>query len=115
MREIGINMPDGTPLEFIPAAKSFGFDTIFTGVTSERDLVRIANTLAANGMRYETIHAPFDHINDIWLEGERGDAMFAELMTAVTRCAQGNVPIAVVHLSSGKNPPPVSEIGRVRY
>ena len=115
MREIGINLPEKNQLEFIKTAKSVGFDTVFSSVPSEIELARIASALAANGMRYETIHAPFDHINDIWIEGERGDAMFAELMTAVTRCAQGNVPITVVHLSSGKNPPPVSDAGRVRY
>ena len=118
MREIGINFqirPDACAIEFIKCAASFGFQTLFTDTPDERGLHIIATTLAANGMRYETIHAPFDHINDIWLAGERGDAMLAEMMVAVDRCRVACVPIVVVHLSSGNNPPPISAVGLARY
>lgn len=118
MREIGINLhirPDVCAIEFITQAKKFGFNTLFTNVPDERGLHIIANTLAANGMRYESIHAPFGHINDIWLAGEDGDAMLHEMMVAVDRCREGGVPVVVVHLSSGNTPPPISEIGFVRY
>ncbi len=118
MREIGINLqikPGVCAIDFIKRAAQFGFNTLFTDTPSERDLHIIANALAANGMRYETIHAPFGHINDIWLAGEGGDAMLAEMMVAVDRCREGGVPILVVHLSSGNNPPPISQVGLVRY
>lgn len=118
MREIGINLdikPGVCAIEFITQAKKFGFNTVFTNTPDERGLHIIANTLAANGMRYETIHAPFGHINDIWLAGEGGDAMLREMMTAVDRCQTAKVPVVVVHLSSGNNPPPISEVGFVRY
>ena len=118
MREIGMNLqikPQICAIDFIKRAAQLGFNTLFTDTPSERDLHIIANALAANGMRYETIHAPFSHINDIWLGGERGDAMLLELKQAVDRCATAAVPIAVVHLSSGNTPPPISEIGLTRY
>ncbi len=118
MREIGINLhvrPDICAIEFITQAKKFGFNTVFTNVPDERGLHIIANTLAANGMRYESIHAPFGHINDIWLAGENGDTMLQEMMVAVDRCQTASVPVVVVHLSSGNTPPPISEIGLVRY
>ena len=115
MREIGINLPETGAVDFIRTAHELGFNTIFSGVPSEAELFRIENTLAACGMRHETIHAPFDHINDIWLAGEAGEATLRDLLCAVERCAQGGVPVAVVHLSSGKTPPPVTEIGRARY
>lgn len=118
MREIGINLEVRLgicAIEFITQAKKFGFNTLFTNVPDERGLHIIANTLAANGMRYESIHAPFHHINDIWLDGEGGDVMLAEMMTAVDRCRTANVPVVVVHLSSGNNPPPISAIGLDRY
>ena len=66
-------------------------------------------------MRYETIHAPFSHINDIWLPGEAGEAMERELMMTVDRCKEAGAPIAVLHLSSGKTPPAISQVGRERY
>lgn len=118
MREIGINLhvkPELCAIDFIKRASALGFNTLFTDTPSERDLHIIANTLAANGMRYETIHAPFDHINDMWLAGEGGDAMLGAMMVAVDRCVTASVPILVVHLSSGNTPPPISEVGFVRY
>ena len=118
MREIGINLqikPEVCAIDFIKRAAALGFNTLFTDTPDERALHIIANTLAANGMRYETIHAPFGHINDIWIAGERGDAMLAEMMVAVDRCREGGVPILVAHLSSGHTPPPISDIGLIRY
>ena len=118
MREIGINLqirPEICAIDFIKRAAQLGFNTLFTDTPSERNLHIIANALAANGMRYETIHAPFSRINDIWIANESGDATLGDLMETVDRCAVANVPIAVVHLSSGNNPPPISEIGLVRY
>lgn len=118
MREIGINLqirPGLCAIDFIKRAAGLGFNTLFTDTPSERDLHIIANTLAANGMRYETIHAPFEHINDIWLDRECGDVMLDELKQAVDRCVTACVPVAVIHLSSGNNPPPISEIGLARY
>ena len=61
VREIGINLhvrPDLCAVEFIKQAKKFGFNTVFTNVPDERGLHIIASTLAANGMRYESINAP---------------------------------------------------------
>ena len=118
MREIGINLqirPEICAIDFIKRAAQLGFNTLFTDTPCERHLHIIANALAANGMRYETIHAPFSRINDIWIAGEGGDTTLRDLMEAVDRCAAANVPIAVVHLSSGNNPPPISEVGFVRY
>jgi len=118
VREIGINMTCDEGLrtvEYIQRAAAHGFNTLFTDLPDPKHAELIANTLASCGMRYETIHAPFSHINDIWLQGEGGDAMFAELMSTVDRCRQVEVPIAVIHLSSGKTPPPISDVGYGRY
>lgn len=118
MREIGINLqikPEVCAIDFIKRASALGFNTLFTDTPSERDLHIIANALAASGMRYETIHAPFSHINDIWLAGEGGEEMLRELMQAVDRCHEGGVPVVVIHLSSGNTPPPISQIGLERY
>lgn len=115
MREIGINLPEQNEAAFIREASDVGFCTVFSATPSEAQLRVIVDAIAANGMRYETIHAPFGHINDIWLAGDAGEAMLREMLVTVDRCAQGGVPIAVIHLSSGKTPPTVSEIGASRY
>ena len=118
MRKIGINLDAKkgiAPIEYIKMAHEVGFGAMFTGVPDERELYEIANALAAHGMSYDTMHAPFDGINQIWMEGEQGERMLARLLQAVDRCHAASVPITVVHLSSGKTPPAVSAVGSARY
>ena len=67
------------------------------------------------GIVHENLHAPFRHINEIWLGGEAGDAMLDELLCAVDSCKKYGIPNLVIHLSSGKTPPRVSEIGFARF
>ena len=118
MRRIGINLNAKKGLQtadYIKVAHDVGFGAMFTEVPDERELFVIANALAANGMTYDMIHAPFDGINAVWLAGEEGEHMLSRLLCAVDRCHMAGIPIAVVHLSSGKTPPAVSDMGRVRF
>jgi len=100
---------------YIRRAAELGFSAVFSGMMEEARQLRAAELIAACGMQYETIHAPFGHINDIWLNCEAGEHMCAELIACVDRCAQVGAGIAVVHLSSGLKPPPVTDIGRARF
>lgn len=119
MRKLAINLHAKAGLDtaaYIAYMKKVGFDALFTDVLSVTEQNTVMDALARHGMTYEMIHAPFGHINDIWLEGERGEAMCAELLSAVDAAAlAGGAPVVILHLSSGKNPPPVTEVGRVRY
>ncbi len=120
MRNVGINLHAMAGLsdeEYIRYIASLGFKGLFTGSrTTERErLYNIANACAASGVAFETMHAPFDHINDIWSADESGDAMLSELIACVDNCAAVNVPIAVVHLSSGINAPSITDVGRARF
>ncbi|MBQ8331971.1 MAG: sugar phosphate isomerase/epimerase [Clostridia bacterium] len=119
MRSIGINLfaAKGLPAEVCAKTiASLGFTTTFTGIleSAERQ-ARIADLLVQNGIKYETIHAPFGHINDIWLDCEGGEVMLNELKTCVDRCKLVGAPIAVVHLSAGEEAPTVTDIGRARF
>lgn len=119
MNKIGINLisfPDMTDEDVLRAAAELGFGAIFTGVMEdEARQMRCAELMARLGLDYEMLHAPFGHINDIWLEGEGGDAMLKELKDCVDRCAKVGAKFAVVHLSSGENPPSITDIGRARW
>ncbi len=119
MRAIGINLHAAKGLSdeaFIKNIAELGFTTTFSGVldTAEHQ-AEVANLLTKNGITYETIHAPFGHINDIWLDCEGGDVMLEELKTTVDRCKLVGAPIAVVHLSAGEIAPTVTDIGRARF
>lgn len=119
MRQIGINYGAKSGLDINDYAKtvrSLGFDTIFTGVAKTFDeQCKRADIFSKNGLIYENLHAPFGHINDIWYEGEGGEKMIDELLFSVEAAHAADVPILVVHLSSGVKAPPITDIGRARF
>ena len=119
MRKIGIclgavrNVPAE---EQVQKYASLGFNTIFTGVcATEAEQVAYAELFAKHGIEYETLHAPFGHINDIWLDCEGGEQMLGELIKSVDHCKAAGVPILVVHLSSGITPPSITDLGQARF
>ncbi|MBR2612109.1 MAG: sugar phosphate isomerase/epimerase [Clostridia bacterium] len=69
----------------------------------------------AAGIVHENLHAPFRNINSIWLEGREGDEMLASLIKAVDDASAYGIPTLVIHLSSGKTPPRVSNSGFSRF
>lgn len=118
MRKIGINLltfPGMTDADFLRAASELGFGAIFTGMMEESRQMKCAAEMARCGLEYETIHAPFDGINSMWLDGDDGESMLKRLTDCVDRCAQVSASIAVVHLSSGNTPPPITDVGRARF
>ena len=119
MRKIGINMhayPGCSHEEYVKKIAELGFEGTFTGVyPTAEEQAEVANILAAHSVAYETIHAPFGHINDIWLDKDEGEVMLGELKTTIDRCKLVGAPIAVVHLSAGDEAPTVTDIGRGRF
>lgn len=123
--KIGINIGcyPGVPLEEqIKLMKENGFESCFLGCESPvfDDIVK---TIQESGIVIETLHAPFSKsrtepvcdINDMWNEGESGDAMMARLVSCVEKAGKYNIPVIVVHLSSGRVPPMVNSIGNERF
>ena len=118
MRKIGINyekMGDWTEEDYIKKASELGFNTFFSSARTMEEHARIANALAKYGMEYENVHGPFDHINDIWFETESGDAMYKELVDCIDQCAEVKAKAMVTHLSSGMQPPAISNVGQERF
>ena len=116
--EIGINLhPIGgmTDEVCLKTMAELGFTaTFYMSKTVER-MEQLSRLCAAENIRFDTLHAPFDHINDMWLEGEGGQRMLSELKDCVDQCLVVGAPIAVVHLSSKMKPPTITDIGRGRF
>ena len=68
-----------------------------------------------NGIICETLHAPFNKINDMWSDSPEGDEMLQRLIKSVDRCAKYSVPTMIVHVSSGRPMTPITEAGDKRY
>ena len=119
MRKLGINYGavGGWDAEmYIKTVYDLGFRSMFLGDHLGADeLVRIKNLATKQGIECENIHSPFGHINDIWLDTEGGEQMLKELLQSVDHCALCDIPIVVIHMSSGNTRPPITDIGRARY
>ena len=116
MRKLGINLhavKGLTDEEYLREIAGLRFPSIFSGVRTPEHQTAIAELCAKYGLEYETLHAPFGHINDIWLENDNG--MLDELCACVDHCVLAGAPIAVVHLSAGQKPPSITDIGRERF
>ena len=69
-----------------------------------------------NGITVETLHAPFNKINDMWGDDdEAGEAILARLFNSVDTCAKYSIPVTIIHVSSGRPMPEISGKGIARY
>ena len=121
-RKIGINadciripdsVEDGNIYQHIKDLKALGFDSFFTCLHG--DFAKFREVADETGMNFEFIHAPFDGINKMWEEGEGYLDLFNRIKTSIDVAASISVPIVITHLSSGWNPPAISELGYSRF
>ena len=104
---------DGSADDQARLIKENGFGATFVSRINGLDDVMAA--LEKYGIVCESYHAPFDHINDMWLPGEGGEVMYRRICDCIDACANHSIPVVVVHLSSGKNPPRINDVGFERY
>ena len=112
MRKIGVCTTKMTHEEIVPyleMIKGIGFEETFTMYKENCD------DIAKSGIKMTSLHAPFDRINDMWAEGEIGEAMLSRLLESVDICKEYNIPVAVIHLSSGNNSPHINDLGTERF
>ena len=88
---------------------------MFSGVLEPERQAAAGELCARYGITYETIHAPFNTINNMWLDDPAGEDTLADLTHTVDNCVLAGAGIAVVHLSSGMTPPSITDIGRERF
>lgn len=69
-----------------------------------------------NGITCDNLHAPFKGINAMWGEDEAAaETMLAKLKDSVDKCAKYGIPATVLHVSSGRPMPEITERGLARY
>lgn len=95
-----------------------GFDSVFLFRYKNKpdgDLAMQAEAARMYGLGIETVHADFKEINSIWKEGEIGDELVAFFEKCIKETAELKIPVVVIHLSSGDNPPQFNKLGLSRY
>ncbi len=114
--KLGINM-NAYPIsisEQVEYMLKYGFEATFSMADSPTLDEEILACRVA-GIVHENLHAPFRKINSIWEEGEEGEQMLLSLLKAVDDAKKYDIPTIVIHLSSGKTPPRVSDLGFSRF
>ena len=94
--------------------KQAGFDGVSLWWSGEfgRPDYRDAPGLAANaGLFVENVHAPFEGINNLWLDNLEGKTLTDNFLMNVDDCAEYGIPCMILHLSNGDAPPPFNETG----
>lgn len=114
--EIGIGLVESLDYEVqFKIFKKFGIKRTFTS-SKVSDYERLSKLLKEYDIVCETIHSPFDHINDMWGDDdEAGEKILNRLKESVDRCEKYGIPVTVVHVSSGRPMPEITEIGVKRY
>ena len=92
-----------------------GFEGFFSVRRDRAETDLFANLAAKHGLCYSSLHAPYAAVNEMWLEGDGGDAVLAEFCDTLSDAADHAIPVVVMHMSSGDGAPPISDIGRARF
>ncbi len=114
MRKTGINISKniiyGTE-SFIDCISSVGFESVFT-VGNDKDFIGyVSKKCDQKGLLYESLHAPWDKINDLWFDTPAAEDLLKELFTSVDLASAYSIPIVVAHLSSKDDCPHITDAG----
>ena len=117
MRDIGINISAAniSAKEAAKLIKEAGFTKILADSSTPEQMKNTAEAVLAAGLTFDQLHAPFHTITNMWLDKSESEDTYRELTDAVDCCAAFGAPTAVVHLSSGPNPPTITDIGRAKF
>ena len=116
--KIGINMNAFGDIDIdlqIKLMQENGFEATFIGAEHPKE-IEMMQAIRKAGIICESTHAPIGGaLNDLWYEGEAGDVMLNRQLRSVDLCARHEIPVMVVHLSSGVPCPRISEMGYERF
>lgn len=118
MRKLILGHGSGSGL---PAAEEFailkkiGWDGVFTGWDENNGNLKLAETIRELGLIYQSVHAPFDKMDKVWEDDERGDAVIDRLIRCARATAEAGVDIMVIHTIIGMDKHTPTEIGLKRF
>ncbi len=102
------------PTEIFTAIKNAGFDAVLISLSGSFSNDKQVEIIRSLGLDIDNCHAPWDNINHLWKDTEKGEGVYEMLKNNLIECGRLGIPRAVWHVSSGNNYPPISEIGMER-
>lgn len=87
----------------IDMLKAAGFDGFFMGYKDNEDDIRACAAYARDcGMVFQSLHAPFDKMRDMWHGDEQAaEAALSELLYCLDLCVEEKIPLLIVHAFIG--------------
>jgi sugar phosphate isomerase/epimerase len=123
MRKLTIFSWIGFPIsmeERFKYIKAAGFDGImlwwsdqYAGIDGDKSYH--PDKARKHGLFIENIHTPIIPNNYLWEDSINGDDMEKLLTDCINDCYLHNIPTAIIHVTYGFNPPPVSQTGIDRF
>ena len=106
--------------EMIKLIKEAGFQSVMTywgdeynDTCSPKELE--PGIVRNSGLNLENTHFSFTGINNIWKDSLDGQDIFNMYYSYIDNCKTYEIPTAVMHVSSGENPPPYNRLGLDRF
>ena len=106
------NLSSDTVLKMI---KDIGFNSVFSNEYDIKEVSAICETAAKLGLDVEFLHAPFRGINNFWCAGLDYLPIKKTIISSIDSAAANDIPVVVMHLDSGWNPPKICDIGLNRF
>lgn len=104
-RLLGMNTSEafGVPIEEqIIMLKECGFDAFFTHWSRGCDIDKWAKTAKEAGMIYQSVHAPFSGVADLWRDNkEKADSAENEIIDCIHSCSDNDVSLIISHCYIG--------------
>jgi len=89
----------------------FGGISLWWGDERDADYIKHPEQAREMGFLVENAHVGYKRTNNLWLDNIDGASMTDYLIQCVKDCAVAEVPAIVVHLTTGKTPPPFNAMG----
>ncbi len=106
--------------EIIKFIKDAGFQSVMTWWGDEyKDLncpkEQEPEIIRSAGLKLENTHFTFAGINSIWEDSLDGENIFNMYYSYIDKLKTYGIPTAVMHVTSGENPPPYNKLGLDRF
>ncbi|MBR5227921.1 MAG: sugar phosphate isomerase/epimerase [Clostridia bacterium] len=106
---IGVNA-----IETIDAIKKAGFRNVFIQWYNESWIPTQEEQLKyikSQNLNVIFAHLGYRKVNNIWVEGNEGEKVVEEYKNDIKMCKKNNIPMVVMHLTLGLNPPELNYLG----
>ena len=81
--------------------KKIGFEGFFTGLEPQSVLGELRRVADDEGMLYQSIHAPFGGMAQLWFPTEKTPEIISEQIRCVRACAENEIPLMIMHAYIG--------------